>query len=126
MELEIPPSTVRHILKMFKELQTLISQKSLRTPPSLSKRAARELKRVANESNKLPLQDITNMMTNKVSTRTIQRELYSEGILGCVAVKKLRLTASNRKSRLAFSGYKKSRLMFLNDGENKGPGFVES
>jgi len=96
-------STVYKIIQRAKIRGTTERPMSPTKPRSLSVRDERALVRTVKRERDAPLQDITNTLPSKVSTRTVQRTLHSRGIASCVSVKKPFLTKERKVKRLMFA-----------------------
>jgi transposase len=71
-------------------------------PKDLSDREARTLLRVTKNNRRKTLEDITNILPDKLSASTLQRRLSSLGIKKHIAIKKPFLTDEHKRQRLEF------------------------
>jgi transposase len=71
-------------------------------PKKLTERQKRTLKHVTRKNRRKTLEDITNILPQKSSVRTLQRQLSTLGIKKHIAIKKPFLNDEHKRQRLAF------------------------
>ena len=111
--LQIAPSTVSSIDRKWRLTGSTMNSKRSGRPRKVSSRGQRQLKRIAKKNRKSSLRSLTELYNEgkqkqqKVSSKTLSRNLHQLGFWSRRAAKKPLVSKANRKKRLAFYHYHK-------------------
>ncbi|MBN3275160.1 TCB1 transposase, partial [Polyodon spathula] len=104
--LNIPQSTIKAIIKKWKEYGTTTNLAREGHPPKLTDQARRELIREATKRPKIILKELQSSTAEigvSVHRTTLSRTLHRAGLYGRVARKKPLLKEKNKQTRLVFT-----------------------
>ena len=106
--LQIAPSTVSSIVRRWRLTGSTVNSKRSGRPRKVSLRGQRQLKRIVKKNRKSSLRSLTELYNEgkqrqqKVSAKTVSRNLHHLGFRSRRAAKKPLVSKANRKKRLAF------------------------
>ncbi|KAG1461961.1 hypothetical protein G6F56_005615 [Rhizopus delemar] len=99
----IATSTVRYIVKHFKDHGTVNQTKSSGRPRSFDEQADRVLKRAVVSDREVTLEELQSSLPTEVSTATISRELHNLCYSKRTAARKPFIKEKHRKDRFRFA-----------------------
>ena len=102
-ELGIPRSTIKYVLKRYRNFGTVVTCKIIRRHCKVMERGRRELGRILTQNRRIPLASIIEKMTKKVCACTLMKEIKRIGFHSLVATKKPFLSNKHKVDKLAFA-----------------------